>query len=69
MRNWPEFLAYRIGLEKDTLVTDHKPLLAIFGPKTNLPTYVATRLHHWSLHLSQFQYDIQFRKSQGRPEN
>jgi len=68
-----ESLSIIFGLEKFfkylcgrifTLVTDHKPLLAIFGPKTNLLTYVATRLHHWSLYLSQFQYDIQYRKSQ-----
>lgn len=46
-----------------TLVTDHKPLLTIFGPKSQLPSLVATRLHHWSLFLSQFQYEVIYRKS------
>lgn len=46
-----------------TLVTDHKPLLSIFGPKTNLPPLIATRLHHWCLFLSQFTYDVVYRKS------
>ena len=57
-----KFYKYLCG-RKFTLVTDHKPLLAIFGSKTNLATYVATRLHHWSLYLSQFQYDIRYRAS------
>lgn len=46
------------------LITDHKPLLKIFGPKSQLPTYVATRLHHWSLFLSEFQYTVEYRQSQ-----
>lgn len=45
------------------LVTDHRPLLSIFGPKTQLPSFVATRLHHWALYLSQFQYEVVYRKS------
>ncbi len=27
---------------------------------------MATRLHHWSLYLSQFNYDVQYRKSADR---
>jgi len=67
-----EGLAIRFGLEKFykflcgrkfTLITDHKPLLAIFGPKTGLRPYAAARLHRWSVYMSQFNYDIQYRKT------
>lgn len=57
-----KFYKYVCG-RRFTLVTDHRPLLKIFGPKTQLPPYVATRLHHWAFKLSQFQYEIQYRKS------
>ncbi len=46
------------------LVTDHRPLVSIFGPKTQLPPFVATRLHHWCVFLSQFQYEVIYRKSE-----
>ncbi len=58
-----KFYKYLCG-RKFILITDHKPLLTIFGPKMQLPVYVATRLHHWSLFLSQFQYDVFYRKSE-----
>lgn len=48
---------------KFLLVTDAKPLLTIFGPKTQLPAYAATRLHHWSVYLSQFQFEVIYRKT------
>ncbi len=57
-----KYYKYLCG-RKFLLVTDHRPLLKIFGPKTNLSVYAATRLHHWSIFLQQFQYDIIFRKS------
>jgi len=57
-----KFFKYLCGREF-TLVTDHKPLLAIFGPKSQLQSYVATRLHHWQLFLSQFQYNVVYRST------
>ncbi|KXJ26285.1 Uncharacterized protein K02A2.6 [Exaiptasia diaphana] len=47
-----------------TLVTDHKPLLSILGPKTGLLTLAATRLQRWSLVLSEYDYGIEYRKSE-----
>ena len=43
-----------------TLLTDHKPLLAILGPKKSLPTLAAARMQRWALLLSAYQYDIEY---------
>src|SRR5271156_2905593 len=48
---------------KFLLVTDHQPLLTIFGPKGNLPSLVANRLHRWALFLSDFNYDVIYRST------
>ncbi|GFR10294.1 uncharacterized protein K02A2.6 [Trichonephila clavata] len=45
-----------------TLITDHKPLVAIFGSKS-LPVLAATRLLHYALILQSFEFDIIFRKT------
>ncbi|GFT53243.1 uncharacterized protein K02A2.6 [Trichonephila clavipes] len=46
-----------------TLITDHKPLIAIFGSKRGLPVLAATRLLHYALILQSFEFDIIFRKT------
>ncbi|GFS39174.1 uncharacterized protein K02A2.6 [Trichonephila inaurata madagascariensis] len=46
-----------------TLITDHKPLVAIFGSKGVLPVLAPTRLLHYALILQSFQFDIVFRKT------
>ena len=43
-----------------TLVTDHKPLTAILGPKIGVPALAAGRLQRWALLLSTYTYDIEF---------
>ena len=48
------------------LITDHKPLTTIFGPKTGIPTQTAQRLQCWALALMAHQYDITYRKSSER---
>ncbi len=58
-----KFYKYLCG-RRFLLITDHRPLVSIFGPKTQLPPFVATRLHHWCVFLSQFQYDVIYRKSE-----
>ncbi|XP_029106250.1 uncharacterized protein K02A2.6-like [Scleropages formosus] len=47
-----------------TLVTDHKPLLKILGPKTGIPTLAAARMQRWSLILSAYKYEIQYKRSE-----
>ncbi|GFT14641.1 uncharacterized protein K02A2.6 [Trichonephila clavipes] len=46
-----------------SLITDHKPLIAIFGSKRGLPVLAATRLLHYALILQSFEFDIIFRKT------
>jgi len=44
-----------------TLVTDHRPLTALFGPKNGVPALAAGRLQRWALFLSSYNYTIEFR--------
>ena len=45
-----------------TLVTDHKPLVTILGPKTGVPTIAAARMQRWALILSAYSYDYQVQR-------
>lgn len=47
-----------------TIVTDHRPLVRIFGPKSFIPPVAAARLTRYAILLSQYVYDIQFKKGQ-----
>ena len=49
---------------KFTLVTDHKPLLSILGPKSAIPTLAAARMQRWALVLSAYDYEIEFKRSE-----
>ena len=44
------------------LLTDHKPLLTIFGPKKGIPVMAANRLQRWAIILAAYTYDIQQKK-------
>ena len=48
---------------KFILVTDHKPLLALFGPNKAIPALAANRLARWALMLTQYEYTVEYRKS------
>lgn len=54
-----KFYHYIFG-NKFTLVTDHKPLVNLFGPKRGIPQMTANRLQRWALILSNFVYDIEY---------
>ncbi|XGW25993.1 hypothetical protein V3C99_006978 [Haemonchus contortus] len=45
------------------LLTDHKPLLAIFGNKKGIPVYTANRLQRWSLLMLNYNFTIEHRTS------
>ena len=44
-----------------TLITDHKPLLSILGPKKGVPAMAAARLQRWAVLLAAYQYQVEFR--------
>ena len=45
-------------------VTDHQPLVALFGPKAAIPTPAAARMQRWALVLSAYDYQIEYRRSE-----
>ena len=57
-----KFHEYLYG-RRFTLVTDHKPLLAILGPKNAVPTLAAARMQRWALILATYEYDLEFRST------
>ena len=54
------FNSYLYG-RRFTLVTDHKPLTVILGPKKGIPALAAARLQRWAWILSAYTYEIEFR--------
>ena len=55
-----KFHQYLYG-RRFTLVTDHKPLTTILGPKKGIPPLAAARMQRWALQLSAYSYDIEFK--------
>ena len=43
------------------LITNHKPLLAILGPKQGIPPLAAAQMQRWALLLAAYNYEIEFR--------
>ena len=44
-----------------TLITDHKPLTAIFHPEKAVPSMTAARLQRYALFLAGFEYKIEYK--------
>ncbi len=57
-----KFHIYLYG-RKFTLITDHKPLLSILGPKKGIPPLAAARLQRWAILLSAYTYDIEYKST------
>ncbi|KAF6038052.1 hypothetical protein EB796_003640 [Bugula neritina] len=68
-----EALAIVFGLEKFyyyiygrrfTLVTDNQTLTWIFHPNKSLPIMTAEKIQRWAFYVSQFDYEIEFKRGQ-----
>ena len=46
---------------KFVLVTDHKPLTTLLGPKKSIPPLAAAQLQRWALLLSAYTYEIKWK--------
>ena len=57
-----KFYQFLFG-RKFILVTDHKPLIAMFCPHKGIPSLAVNRLARWALFLSHFEYDIEYLKT------
>ena len=57
-----KFHRYLYG-RKIEIITDHKPLTTIFGPKKGIPSLAAARLQRWAIILSAYDYDIRYKST------
>ena len=57
-----KFHQYLFG-RRFSLLTDHRPLTLLLGPKRRIPVLTASRLQRWAIQLSAYQYDIEYRAS------
>ncbi|KRT85166.1 hypothetical protein AMK59_2611, partial [Oryctes borbonicus] len=57
-----KFHSYIYGREFE-LITDHKPLVHLLGPKKGIPIMAANRLQRWAVILSGYNYKIKYVES------
>ena len=57
-----KFYKYIYGL-RFLHLTDHRPLLAIFGSKSEIPVYNASRLQRWATMLLEYDFQIEYRQT------
>ena len=58
-----KFHNYVLG-NRFKLVTDHKPLLRLFGEHQDLPTMTSDRIRRWALKLSTYSYHVEYRPTE-----
>lgn len=58
-----KFYQYLYG-NKFSLITDHRPLVHIFGENKRLSVYSAMRMQHYAIFLQGFNYSIRYRRSE-----
>jgi transposase InsO family protein len=55
-----KFHKYLYG-RKFSIVTDHKPLLTLFGEHKQVPTLASPRIQRWSVILRAYEYTMEYR--------
>ena len=58
-----KFHQYLFGNDKFVLVTDHKPLVKLFGEHEGIPVTTSARISRWALRLSAYNYTIQYKST------
>ena len=58
-----KFHQYLFGNDKFVLVTDHKPLVKLFGEHEGIPATASARIARWALRLSAYNYTIQYKST------
>uniref|UniRef100_A0A914X2F7 RNA-directed DNA polymerase n=1 Tax=Plectus sambesii TaxID=2011161 RepID=A0A914X2F7_9BILA len=58
-----KFHQYLFGREF-TFLTDHKPLVTIFGDRKGVPVTAASRLQRWAIKLLGYTFTIKYRKTE-----
>ena len=53
---------------KFTIVTDHKPLLGLFGETKAVPQMLSPRMQRWALTLAAYEYQITHKPGQSIPQ-
>ena len=45
------------------ILTYHRPLPSLFGPKNPVPSHAAARIQRWALILASYNYNIEYRST------
>ena len=53
-----------IYLVEFVLISDHKPLVGLFGENTPLPPMASARIHRWAMILSGYSYKLRYKPGQ-----
>ena len=59
-----KFRQYLLG-RTFTILSDHKPLMYLFGETKGVPAMASARVQRWALTLSAYQFTIQYKKGHG----
>lgn len=57
-----KFNEYLYG-SKFVIITDHKPLVALFSPHKRIPDNTAQKMQRWALFLTDYNYEILYRST------